>query len=89
MIVARMEFETIISKGRIRTALSHEPPTAPRFRFARNQSVYIHRGKEKNWTRAYLVRSVDDKSVHVDLGERTKARQFNMSQIEHAKLPSI
>lgn len=89
MLAARKEFEAIISKTRICTALSRKLPTAPHFHFAPNQPVYVYREKEKRWTGPHLVRSVDGKSVHVDLGERSRARQFNLSQVKHAKLPSI
>lgn len=86
---ARKEFEVITAKSRVQTALTHKPPVAHKFRFAPGHAVYVYREKEKCWTGPHLVRSCDEKSVFVDLGERTGARQFNLARVKPAKLPSI
>lgn len=89
MATARKEFELVISRRRVCSAISHRPPTTTLFRFIQNSPVYVYREKEKRWTRPHLVRSCDEKAVHVDLGERTGARQFNLSQLKPARLPSM
>lgn len=89
MDIARNQFEGEIAKRRVQTALVHKLPISHKFRFAPRQPVHGYMEKEKSWTGPHLVRSADEKSVFVDLGEVTGARKFNMSRVKPAKLPSI
>lgn len=49
----------------------------------------MYRDKGKGWTGAPIVRSCNEETLHVGLEELNGARNFNLSQVKLAKLPSV
>lgn len=76
ILSARQEFESIIAKQRIHSALSRRLPPSHSFWLVPGQPVYVYHEKEKHWTGPHLVTSADGKAVFVDLGERTGSRHL-------------
>lgn len=73
----------------MRTALSRRIPSIPRFLFSPNHSPYVYREKWESCTGTHLGRSMDDKSEHVDLEQKTGAAHISLSQTKYTKLPYI
>lgn len=87
--VARKEYEQIITKARVKLALTKRPRPAAKYRFYPQQSVYVYRENKKIWTGLPPVVLSDGKKVLMELGERTGPRSFNMSQVRPVRLPSV
>lgn len=90
MQAAREEYEDLVSRSRVQTALRSKIPSAASSFYRPGDLVYVSRERpHKRWSGPHSVVHSDAKEVLVDVGESLGPRQFNISQIKPARLPPI
>jgi Reverse transcriptase (RNA-dependent DNA polymerase) len=87
--VARAEYEHIVAKMKLSTALSRNVPAAADYSFDTGDSIYVYREIQKLWTGPHIVTRVENKGVWIQSNDRTPDKQFNISQCRPAPVSFV
>jgi hypothetical protein len=82
--VARAEYEHLVARMRLATALSRNVPAAADYVFKSGDVIYIYREQQKQWTGPHTISRVLEKAIWVRGDDGVTERQFNVSQCRPA-----
>jgi hypothetical protein len=87
--VARAEYEHIVAKMKLATALNRNVPAAADYCFNVGDSIYVYRETQKQWTGPHKVSRIEDKGVWIESKDKTPDKQFNISQCRPAPMEVV
>lgn len=85
---ARKEYERIVTHERIALAARKPAPSATQRIYSPGEMMYVYREKTRQQTGPHMIASVYGKCARIHVGDKRGPREFNISLLRPAPLPS-